>query len=75
MAGRLALVVDRQSATEGIESPVIPEEPAKLGGDGTLEVLAPDGNGALSVTVDSEALGLLRERMAEKEELIALTGC
>lgn len=27
---------------------------AKLGGEGTLEVLAPDGNGALSVSVDSE---------------------
>lgn len=48
---------------------------ANLGGDGTLEVFSPDGNAALSVKVDSDVLGLLGERMAEKGELIALTGC
>lgn len=43
---------------------------------GTLEVLAPDGNSALSViVVESEVLGPLRERVTEKGELIALTGC
>jgi hypothetical protein len=57
------------------ELPMLTEWVAKLGGDGTLEVLSPDGNAALSVRVDSEVLGLLREGMAEKGELIVLTGC
>lgn len=64
-----------------IEAETLPELPmltdwvAQLGGDGALEVLSPDGNSALSVSVDSEVLELLRQGMTENAELIALTGC
>ena len=71
-----SLVTPGQIETDTLPGlPALTEWVAKLGGDGALEVLAPDGNGALSVTVDAEVLGLLRERMTKKGELIALTGC
>ncbi|MHB1986825.1 MAG: hypothetical protein ACYCSF_02385 [Acidimicrobiales bacterium] len=50
-----------------IEADALPELPmltgwvAQLGTDGTLAVLSPDGNAALSVSVDADVLGQLPE--------------
>lgn len=50
-----SLVTPGQFETDTLpELPMLTDWLAKLGGEGTLEVLAPDGNGALSVSVDSE---------------------
>jgi len=57
------------------ELPVPPGWVAELGDDGHLAVLSPDGNAALSVSVDADALGQLRKGVGEKAELVALTGC
>lgn len=57
------------------ELPMLPSWVAELSSGGDLAVLAPDGNAALSVRVDSESLVRVRMGMADKTELVALTGC
>ncbi|MHB1738555.1 MAG: hypothetical protein ACYCXA_03545, partial [Actinomycetes bacterium] len=64
-----------------IEADALPELPmltgwvAQLSTDGTLAVLSPDGNAALSVSVGADALGQLRKGVTERAQLVALTGC
>jgi hypothetical protein len=64
-----------------IEGDTLPELPvpsgwqAELGEEGHLTVLSPDGNAALSVSVDAETLGQLQDAVTQKAQLVALTGC
>jgi hypothetical protein len=71
-----ALVTPGQIERDALPAlPMLSGWQAKLGEDGHLVVLSPDGNAALSVDVDAGLIQQLREAMKDKAELVALTGC